>query len=373
VALASIALITALLGITYASVESDLKRLLAYSSIENMGVIFFAIGLALIFVGHQNPFWSSVFLVAALLHSLNHSVFKSLLFMAAGAVLSTAHTRSLENLGGLIHKMPVTAALFLIGALAISALPPLNGFLSEWLIFQGLVLSTHGASESLRVFLPLCAALLGLTGAIVAATFVKAFSGVFLAMPRTHHAEHAKEVSHTMLGGMAIPAMLCLFLGLTPAVTIPFLNQLAASLLGQNPNAANWQIQNYDTLFLNGFAAYTPLLLLFILILGVGLAWLLPRWLGKKTSIRREMTWSCGVTAAPEFEYTPAGFSQPLEVVFSKFHATLNGYHEYIYLPLVNGLLALSRRLSIIQVGKTQVYLAYMLLTLLLCLIWIKR
>lgn len=372
IALASMALVTAVLGIIYASVENDLKRLLAYSSIENMGLVFFAIGLALIFAGHQSPNWSSLFLVAALFHALNHSLFKSLLFMAAGSVLSATHTRSLENLGGLIHKMPVTAVLFLIGALAISALPPLNGFMGEWLLFQGLILSTQHASAFLRVFLPLCAALLGLTGALVATTFVKAFSGAFLAIPRTHHVDHAREVSPTMLVSMAIPAALCLALGLSPALTIPVLSQLSGKVLGTQPTRVNELLHSNDTVVLNGFAAYTPLLLLFILIVGIGLAWLLPRTLGKKTAIRKEMTWSCGVTPSPEFEYTPTGFSQPLEVIFSKFHATLNGYHEYFYLPVINGLLSLSRRLSVIQAGNTQVYLAYMLLTLLLCLVWIK-
>lgn len=371
--LAGIALLTALLGITYASVENDFKRLLAYSSIENMGIIFFAVGLSLIFAGRHESAWASLFLVAALFHCLNHAVFKSLLFMVAGSVLSTAHTRSLENLGGLVHKMPVTTILFLIGALAISALPPFNGFLSEWLIFQGLILSTQTASSFLRVFLPLSAALLGLTGAMVAATFVKLFSGAFLAMPRSHHAQHAKEVSPTMIAGMAVPALLCFIFGLTPALTLPLLDHSVDYLLGTPLTQIHQFIRSSDTILLDGFASYTPFFVLLALMMGIGLACLLPRLLGKRTSLRKDMTWSCGVTPAPEFEYSPTGFSQPLEVVFSKFHATVNGYHEHFYVPITEGLLALSRRMSVIQVGKIQIYLAYMLLALLACLLWIKR
>jgi hydrogenase-4 component B len=369
--LASIGLITALLGIAYASTETDIKRLLAYSSIENMGTIFFAIGIAMIFHGFHNHAWTSIFLAAALFHSFNHAIFKSLLFMAAGAILSTCHTRSLDKLGGLIHKMPITTVLFLVGVMAVCAFPPLNGFLSEWMIFQGLLLATDHVSTFFKVFFPICAALLGLMGALVVATFVKAFTSAFLAMPRSPHAVHAKEVSPTMLWSMGLASLACLILGVTPAWTFPFLNHLTQQILQTLtiPVAENTITL---TSLIGGNQAYAPLLLTGCLVLGGLLAVILPRVLGKKTTVRKELTWSCGVTPSPEFEYTATGFSQPLEVAFSKFHATADMYDTYLYRPLVTGLLTISQKISIIQVGKIQVYIGYILLALIGSLLWIR-
>ena len=369
--LASVGLITALLGIAYASTETDIKRLLAYSSIENMGTIFFAIGIAMIFYGFHNHAWTSIFLAAALFHSFNHAIFKSLLFMAAGAILSTCHTRSLDKLGGLIHKMPITTVLFLVGVLAVCAFPPFNGFLSEWLILQGLVLSTDHVSAFFKVFFPICAALLGLMGALVVATFVKAFTTAFLAMPRSSHAVHAQEVSPTMLWNMGLASLGCLVLGVTPAWSFPFLNHLTQTFL-HTPNLPATAETITLTALIGGNQAYVPLLLTGCLVLGGLLAMILPRVLGKKTNIRKELTWSCGVTPSAEFEYTATGFSQPLEVAFSKFHATADMYDTYLYRPLVTTLLRISKKISIIQVGKIQVYIGYILLALIGSLLWIR-
>src|SRR5262249_29594218 len=157
------------------------------SSIENMGIILLAVGLGLIFQSLGHPVLSGIAFASGFLHMLNHALFKGLLFMASGAIISTAHTRSLDNLGGLIHRMPQTAFFFLVGALAICAFPPFNGFVSEWLIYQSL-LSTGQLPAGLQILLPFAAVLLGLMGALAAATFVKAFSTGFLAIPRSHHA-----------------------------------------------------------------------------------------------------------------------------------------------------------------------------------------
>jgi hydrogenase-4 component B len=384
ITLVVISLLTALLGITYASVEGNLKRLLAYSSIENMGLIFLAVGLAMVFTSQHQPEWASLFLIAALLHSLNHATFKSLLFLSAGAILSKTHTASLQNLGGLIHKMPLTAVLFLIGALAISGLPPLNGFISEWMIFQGLVFSTQHAAESLRIFLPLCAAGLGLTGALVVATFVKAFASVFLAMPRSHHVNHATEVSPSMITGMGLCALLCVVLGLAPGYLLPVLLRLSQHLLPDlAPTLAQGTLgraplfdelaHHATTIRLDGFATYTPVFVLLAVVFGLGAAWLLPQWLGKRTLTRRTLTWSCGVTPEAAFECSPRGFSQPLELVFAKLHATTDSYARFLYQPLVQGLMGLSRRVSVIQSGRIQIYLAYSLCTLIACLLWLKQ
>jgi hydrogenase-4 component B len=367
--LASIGLVTALLGITYASVEVDFKRLLAYSSIENMGTIFFAIGIAMIFHAQHNSVWTSVFLAAALFHCFNHAIFKSLLFMGAGAILSTCHTRSLDKLGGLIHKMPITAVLFLVGVMAVCAFPPFNGFLSEWMIFQGLLLSTEHVGVFFRVFFPICASIFGLMGAMVVATFVKAFSTAFLAMPRSSHAVYAKEVSSSMLIAMGFSALACLVLGVTPAWSFPLLNKITASIL---PVPTNVRHSELLTALIGGSQAYFPLLVVGSLVFFGLLAVVLPRLLGKKTAVRKEITWSCGVTPQAEFEYTASGFSQPLEVAFSKFHSTVDLYDTYFYRPLLATILAISKKVSVIQVGKTQIYLAYILVALVGSLLWIR-
>lgn len=370
-------LVTALLGIVYASTEGDLKRLLAYSSIENMGIILLALGLGLVFQSLGHPVLAGIALVSGFLHMLNHSFFKGLLFMAAGAVLSTTHTRSLDNLGGLIHRMPQTAFFFLIGSLAICAFPPFNGFVSEWLIYQSLLSSIQISSKQLPAWLlmlmPFSAVVLGLIGALAAATFVKAFSTGFLAIPRSHHAIHAREVSLSMRLAMGIFALLCLLFGISPATFFPVLNPIIFDLTGHEHIA--------DVLLANGLfvkvnpgnpVSFSPALI-FILLMGfLPLAMWLPRFLGGKTGIRKEETWSCGLTAIPEFEYTSTGFSQPLEWVYGKLHATIHFYDRYLYVPVTGSLIRLSHKVKNIQAGSLQLYLVYIFCTLILCLGWIQ-
>ena len=173
-------LITALLGILFALMQQDLKRLLAYSSVENIGIILIGVGLAMVFVSFKSPLLAALAITAALYHTLNHALFKGLLFMGAGAVLHATHQKNMDKMGGLIHRMPWTAALFLVGCISISALPPFNGFVSEWLTFQAFLLSPSLTSPLLKLLVPMGAALLALTGALAAACFVKAFGVTFL-------------------------------------------------------------------------------------------------------------------------------------------------------------------------------------------------
>ena len=171
---------SSLLGVLYALMQHDLKRLLAYHSIENIGIILMGLGLSMIFLGSGHKMLGTLGLVAALYHTLNHALFKGLLFLGAGAVLYRTHARDLDHMGGLIHRMPVTAFLFLVGCVAISALPPFNGFVSEWLTFQTALQAPALNNGLLRTMLPIAAALLALTGALAAACFVKAFGIAFL-------------------------------------------------------------------------------------------------------------------------------------------------------------------------------------------------
>src|SRR5229473_2389440 len=193
---------SAVLGVLYALMEHDLKRLLAYHSIENIGIILIGLGSALLFRAFDHPNLAALAMVAALYHTLNHAIFKGLLFLGAGSVLHSARTRNMEEMGGLIRGMPFTAFAFLVGAVAISGLPPLNGFVSEWLTYQAL-LAGFGATGSLaRVMFPVTGALLALTAALAAACFVKAFGIAFLALPRSTAAAEAREVSLSMRLGM---------------------------------------------------------------------------------------------------------------------------------------------------------------------------
>lgn len=366
-----VGLITALLGIVYASVENDLKRLLAYSSIENTGIILLAFGAGLIFQSLNHSILAGISYVAGFLHMLNHSFFKSLLFLAAGSVLASTHTRSLNNLGGLIHNMPQTTFFFLIGSLSICAFPPFNGFVSEWLIYQSLLSSMQLPAEGLRLLMPFAAVVLGLIGALTASTFLKAFSTGFLAMPRSHHAIHAHEASTSM--GMGILALLCLVFGLFPNLLLPLFNPIIQRLSGIS-NISSLIATN--SLFIQASPSHSvslsPVFIFILLMVFIPFAILLPRWLGGKTGIRREETWNCGITPAAEYEYTATGFSQPLEWVYGKLHATIHFYDRYLYVPVTDTLIRLSHKTKAIQAGNLQLYLLYIFCTLILCLMWVR-
>ena len=221
-----------MLGVLQALLQDDLKRLLAYSTIENIGIIFVGLGLALAFQANAMPMAAALAMTAALFHVLNHSFFKSLLFFGAGAVLTATGERNMDRLGGLIHRMPVTAFLFLAGCVAISALPPLNGFVSEWLTFQAILQSPDLPQWGLKVIVPAVGGLLAVAAAFAAATFVKAFGIAFLGRPRSEVAETAKEVDRFSLAAMAALAILCLAAGLLPGLVVDALAPVVQALVG---------------------------------------------------------------------------------------------------------------------------------------------
>src|SRR5437762_1186061 len=216
--------LSAVLGVLYALMEHDLKRLLAYHSIENIGIILMGLGAALMFLHTGHTLLATLALIAGLFHTINHAIFKALLFLGAGAVLHSTHTRNMEEMGGLIKRMPKTAFFFLIGAVAISALPPLNGFVSEWLTCQSLLQGFGTTTSLVRLMFPLGGAMLALTGALAAACFVKAFGITFLAQPRSEHAAKAHEATGTMLLGQGLLTAACVFLGLFPTVFLRLLD-----------------------------------------------------------------------------------------------------------------------------------------------------
>jgi len=224
--------VSAITGIMYAVIEPDIKRMLAFSSIENIGIILIGLGASMIFLASGNPGLSAIAAIAALYHLLNHSIFKGLLFMGAGSILFSTHTKNIEELGGLIKKMPLMALLFLIGVLSISALPPFSGFVSEWLLLQSLLLSFSSSDSLIRIALPVGAAALAITGALAAFCFLKTFGIGFLALPRSEHARHAKDANKPMLLGMGIFALLSILLGLLPFYILPFLDMVTKYFVG---------------------------------------------------------------------------------------------------------------------------------------------
>jgi hydrogenase-4 component B len=392
----SIGTISAVLGVLYALMQHDLKRLLAYHSIENIGIILMGFGASLMFLHTNHPLLATLALIAGLYHTINHAVFKGLLFLGAGAVLHATHTRDMEQMGGLAKRMPQTAFFFLVGAVAISALPPLNGFVSEWLTYQSLLQGFGTTDSLLRLMFPIGGALLALTGALAAACFVKAFGITFLAQPRSKAAAQAHEAPLTMLLGQGVLVAACVFLGLFPTVFLRVLDPLTQQLTGlqisQQLTLANGLVlsgvnQNGGTVSTLGIAVLGVALLSIPFVL-----WLV---FARRTKVRIGPTWDCGLKGlTPRMEYTATGFSKPIRMIFKalfrprrevqreydfspyfttsiRFEAHVEEVFETrIYRPLNRWVLWASRRMRALQAGSLQAYLIYIFITLLLLLLF---
>ncbi|MBI3660671.1 hydrogenase 4 subunit B [Candidatus Acetothermia bacterium] len=395
-----LATISTVWGVLYALMEHDLKKLLAYHSVENIGIILIGIGLAMIGASYKgDPNLTSLAAlatIAGLYHLVNHAAFKSLLFLGAGAVISQAHTRNIEELGGLIKLMPWTAAFFLIGAVAISALPPLNGFVSEWLTFQALLLGLGLPDVIVKLTVPISAALLALSGALAAACFVKAFGISFLGMPRSEHAGHVREVSQTMRGGMGFLALLCILLGVLPMVFIPLIDRVTASLLGTSIAS---QMQFSLLMFApldHSLANISPLALGLLLLLILPFTLRLAH-MGGALHRRQTQTWGCGLPLlSPRMEYTATGFSKPIRMIFQNIYQPRKEievetdvsqyvrkriryklqiephFEKYFYEPLSHFILKVSGVFLRIQSGSVNIYLIYILVTLLILLLLVR-
>jgi hydrogenase-4 component B len=308
--------ITAVMGVLYALMQHDLKRLLAYHTVENIGIIFIGLGLALAFKAYGMAWAAALALTAGLLHVFNHSVFKSLLFFGSGAVLTATGERDMEHLGGLIHRMPQTAFVFLIGCAAISALPPLNGFVSEWLTFQAILLSPQLPSWGLKFLVPAVGALLALSAALAAACFVKAFGVTFLGRARTPAAEGARETDRFSLAAMFFFAALCLVAGVLPGVFIDALAPVTQSLVGARMPVQRGVEWLSIVPIAESRSSYNGLLVfLFMLISGMLAAWAIHRLASDK--LRRAPPWDCGYPDPnPATQYTASSFAQPIRRVF---------------------------------------------------------
>ena len=315
--------ITCVMGVLYALMQHDLKRLLAYHTVENIGIIFIGLGLALAFKAYGLGFAAALALTAGLLHVFNHSVFKSLLFFGAGAVLTATGERDMEHLGGLIHRMPQTAFVFLVGCAAISALPPLNGFVSEWLTFQAILISPQLPSWGLKFLVPAVGALLALSAALAAACFVKAFGVTFLGRPRTEAAKTAHETDRCSLAAMFFLAALCLVAGIVPGLFIDALAPVVKGLLGDRMPAQTGVEWLSIVPIAEGRSSYNGLLVFLFMAISGGLAAFAIHRLASDR-LRRGPAWDCGYPDPnPATQYTASSFAQPIRRVFGSvvFHA----------------------------------------------------
>ncbi len=383
--------LSALYGVLFALVERDIKRLLAYSSVENLGIIFMVLGLSLVFLGTGHPALGALALVAALYHALNHAVFKSLLFLGAGAVLHSSHERNLENMGGLFRRMPWTAVFFLIGTMSIASLPPLNGFASEWLALQAALQVWVLKHAVLRILVPIVAAMLALTAALGAAGFVRAYGVGFLGQARSRAVRRAREVSLGMRSAQALLALLCLVLGVLPTRVVETLAHIPERLFGHGLPQAAANGGLWLTPVSSVTASYSaPLVLLALLVVGLIAALLLRR--AHVRTVRRADAWGCGFAPpGPRMQTTAAGFAQPLRRVFAlifkveesmdtpaspgggstRYHLHIGDHLlDWLYAPVARAVRGAARHITRMQSGNVRAYLGGSLITLLV-LLWI--
>jgi formate hydrogenlyase subunit 3/multisubunit Na+/H+ antiporter MnhD subunit len=378
--------VTAALGVLYALMQHDLKRLLAYHTVENIGIIFIGLGLALAFEANGMAGGAALSLTAALFHVLNHSLFKSLLFFGSGAVLTATGERDMEHLGGLIHRMPLTSFAFLVGCVAISALPPLNGFVSEWLTLQAILISPSLPQWALKFAIPAVGALLALSAALAAACFVKAFGITFLGRARTAAADRAKEVDRYSLAAMFGLTGLCVLAGIFPGFVIdglaPMVTDLVAGRMPQRANVAWLTISpiaesrsSYNGLLVFVFIAVSAMLAAFAVHLFASRA------------LRRSDPWDCGFPdTSPATQYTAGSFAQPIRRVFgtlvfsarehvempppgamqpARFEVNLRDLvWDSLYAPVAASVSFAAERLNVLQFQTIRRYLSLVFATL---------
>jgi formate hydrogenlyase subunit 3/multisubunit Na+/H+ antiporter MnhD subunit len=385
----ALGLLSALGGVVFAAVQTDMKRLLAYSSIENIGLIVAGFGLTLLFRGFGMGMLAALALTATLYHCLNHAFFKSLLFLATGSVLHATRERSLGKLGGLIHRMPWVAWCALVGSIAIAGLPPLNGFVSEWLLLQAFLFTPGLPHGYLNMLVPVAAALVALTAALSGYVMVKFFGVVFLGQPREAKLAQAHDASLWERTGLAWLAAMCIALGLVPATVIGMLDPITRALTGYGVGSAarGW-------LFLAPLqperASYSPLLFLAVTALLVALTWLAVRafYHGR---VRRAPAWDCGFPYQDaRMQDSAEGFGQPVRQVFEPFFrieqrapSPFDARPEYreehgdrlwywLYLPVARAAEFVTTLVTVLQRGRISVYLTYSFVTLLVLLLFVR-
>lgn len=376
--------VSGVLGVAYAIGQHDLKRLLAYHSIENIGIIVIGLGLALVGRSMDRADWIVLGMSGALLHVWNHALFKALLFLSAGSVIHATHTREIDQLGGLAKKMRWTSLSFLVGAVAICGLPPLNGFVSELLIYLGLFTALINKNASVFAGAALAAPALALIGALAVACFVKVYGTVFLGNPRSEHAHQARESQPSILWPMGMLASCCLLIGLAPQWIAPMLTQ-AVSVWAPNVATSEMRLTKLAPLVWITVAGL-------LLIVAVALAGALLRLRLRGGPVERATTWACGYAQpTARMQYTSSSFAQMLTGLFSwalreRSHRpnisapfpSASDFHSEVPDPVLDEVVLptfrfgawLFSRFRVLQQGSIQAYLLYIFVVLIVMLLW---
>lgn len=389
-AVLAVGAVSAVYGILYAFMETDLKRLLAFSSIENVGIILLGLGAAMVLNTYGLYTLSAVALIAALLHTLNHSLFKGLLFLGAGAVVHATHTRDMEKMGGLLKVLPSTGLFFLVGALAACAFPPLNGFVSEWLTFQALLGGFEAPSTAAKIITPLGGAALALTGALAAGAFVKAFGISFLGLPRMQY-ENPGKADPFMAAGMGFLALMCFLTGIFPGTALGLVSPSAYMLTG------SYGLFTSSGLLSPGgiSGSLSPLMISLAFALMFLATVLFVRAVGGKGRTVTADSWDCGIPAlTSRMQYTAAAFSKPVRLIFRRIYLPRRAlkvtylqkpffvsairyrgeitpfFERYLYDPLTRFIRSVASRVRLVQSGSLHLYLAYILITLIVLLVF---
>ena len=374
------------LGVLFALAQHELKRLLAYHSVENIGIILLGIGLGVLGLATGMPALAAIGFAAGLLHVVNHSIFKGLLFLGAGAVQHGAHTLELEELGGLLRRMPWTGTTFLIGSAAIVGLPPLNGFISEFLLFYGGFVAVIQPAASTAVAGLVAIVILGLISGLAAACFAKAFGIVFLGSPRTIEAEEAHEVAPSMRTAMVVLALLCGVIGLAAPVIVAALANVLAAATSLPPDSIHSELAPVAS-SLTVTVAISGVLILLVLAV-----WLMRARRLASRAVGRGPVWGCGyLFPSPRMQYTASSFAQPLTTQFHLFVRNRErleppqGYFpraasyssdsgdpwlRLLFAPTFRWFDRLATRLGVIQRGHIHVYVLYVAATLVALLVW---
>ena len=385
---------SALLGVLYAISEHDIKRLLAFHSVENIGIIMLGLGASITFFSFNLPVAGIAALVAALYHTVNHALFKGLLFLSAGSVVKATHTRNMEEYGGLIKIMPWSGVFFLVGAVAISGLPPFNGFVSEWLTFQSLFLGIALLPTLPKIIFLLSATALAFTGGLAAACFVKAFGITFLARPRSTAYKRAHEAEPVMLFSMGLLAALIVVFGVGASSITPILTHIAENL--RDTSVSLFLVPPTQTIIFGDFAALSMFWVAMATIVGIYVTIICASVLSRKRRVVLSRTWDCGATLTPRMEITATGFSRSIVTMFrgllghsmrteleyqdgsmpymvtkkTVHFSMLNIYRFYIYHPAAALIEHAARQARRIQTGNINTYLLYIFLTLITLLFW---
>ena len=389
----AIGAITAIFCILLAVIQNDMKRFLAYSSAENLGVIFVGIGATLFFQSQSQIILAALAMLTTLYHALNHSVFKALMFMGAGAVRLKAKTCNVNHLGGLIHRMPWTSAFVLIGGMSLASLPPFCGFISEWGLLQSLLHMVFDSTSAwVKLFASGILAILGLSGAFCVVAVVKNFGMGFLAKPRSSAAAEAEEVCLGMRVGMGLLASLSLFLGMFPGVVVPLINSVVQGYF--NEVVVGWEMvllipfnmQQHQS-FSIGLISIAIVVIIAMLMLALILKY-------GKSEYEIEDTWNCGTVHTAKMQYTGTSFSHPIMLIYKqimglKREVEVDKVYEYypkrightldiharladnVYKPSVGFLVKVFKKIRKIQNGNLQAYLSYMVAALIITLLWI--